>query len=276
MFPFGYYKEGRTFIRYLTNLVIMGRFLVFGSILMLFFTACNTEEQISFIASEPIKNSCEDCPEILINLPSAQPQTNQAGQKINKSLTDFAISILNYTDENLPDSLSAAIADFNKQYKDLKEDFPESIVRWEAKIKGKTSYQNKKFVSFLFDSYIFTGGAHGYGSTSFLNFDLQTGEKLTKESLLKNPEEFTALVESIFRKLNDLKPKDNINSTGFMFEDDKFHLPQSIGFDKQGIILIYNPYEIAAYADGQTKIQIPMDQARPFIKDNWLDQDAAR
>src|SRR5699024_3944633 len=213
---------------------------------------------------------------IAIDLPIAQPETTPEAQKINETLTEFAISILYYTDEDRPDSIADAIADFNLQYKKLKEAYPENIVPWEAKVKGEVSYENERFVSILFDSYVFTGGAHGYGSTSFLNFDLQTGEKLTEESLLKNPEEFTALVESIFRKQNELKPEDNINSSGFMIEDDKFHVPQSIGFDKQGIILIYNPYEIAAYADGQTKIHIPMDQARPFIKDNWLDQDTSR
>lgn len=253
----------------------MRRFFVFGSILTLFLTACTTEEKISFVQAEPIENNCNDCPKILINLPTAQPETKPEAQKINIALSDFAISILNYTDENLPDSLAAAVADFNLQYKELKEDYPENIVRWEAKIEGKASYKNEKIVSFLFDSYIFTGGAHGYGSTSFLNFDLKTGEELTEENLLKNPKEFTTYVETLFRKQNNLKPEDNINSTGFMFEDDAFHLPQSIGFDKQGIILIYNPYEIASYADGQTKIHIPMDQAKLFIKSIWLNTDTS-
>jgi len=251
----------------------MRRFFVLGSILTLFFTACSSEEKISFVQAEPIQNNCEDCPVIAINLPMAHPETKPEAQQINKALSDFAISILYFTDEDIPDSIPAAMADFNLQYKKLKENFPENIVPWEAKVEGRVSYQNEKFVSFLFDSYVFTGGAHGYGSTSFLNFDLTTGEELTEESLLKNPEEFTAYVETLFRKQNDLKPEDNINSTGFMFEDDAFHLPQSIGFDKQGIILIYNPYEIASYADGQTKIQIPMEEAKPYLKASWLETD---
>ncbi|WP_417363066.1 DUF3298 and DUF4163 domain-containing protein [Galbibacter sp.] len=253
----------------------MRRFLVFGSILALLFTACSSEEKISFVPAEPFENSCEDCPEITINLPSAQPETKPEAQQINKALSDFAISILYYTDEERPDSIPAAMEDFNLQYKELKENYPENIVPWEAKVKGEVSFRNEKIVSLLFDSYIFTGGAHGYGSTSFLNFDLATGEQLSEDDLLNNPKEFTTFVESIFRKQNNLKPEDNINSTGFMFEDDKFHLPVSIGFDEQGIILIYNPYEIASYADGQTKIYIPMDQAKPFIKSSWLEVEAS-
>src|SRR5690606_17931654 len=249
----------------------MCRFFVFSSIVMLLFTACSSEEKISFLKADPIENSCEECPNIRIALPEAQPETKPEAQKINKALSDFAISILYYTDEDRPDSISAAIADFNLQYNKLKEAYPENIVPWEAKVEGDVSFQNEKFVSFLFDSYIFTGGAHGYGSTSFLNFDIKTGEELSEEDLLKNPKEFTAFVETLFRKQNNLTPEDNINSTGFMFEDDKFHLPVSIGFDRQGILLIYNPYEIASYADGQTKIHIPMDQAKLYINDTWLD-----
>jgi len=249
----------------------MGRFFVFGSILTLFIAGCSTEEKISFTNIDPIENNCEDCPKIAIDLPIAQPETTPEAQKINETLTEFAISILYYTDEDRPDSIADAIADFNLQYKKLKEAYPENIVPWEAKVKGEVSYENERFVSILFDSYVFTGGAHGYGSTSFLNFDLQTGEELSEGDFFNNPKEFTAFVETIFREQNDLKPEDNINSTGFMFEDDKFHLPASIGFDNQGVILIYNPYEIAAYSDGQTTIQIPMDQAKAYINSSWLD-----
>lgn len=249
----------------------MRRFFVFGSILMLFFAACSKEEKISFTNTDPIENNCEDCPKIAIDLPIAQPETLPEAQNINEALREFAISILNYTDEDRPDSIADAIADFNLQYKKLKDAYPENIVPWEAKIEGEVSYENQKIVSIIMDSYIFTGGAHGYGSTSFLNFDTRTGKELSVEDIFINPEEFTVFVETIFRKQNDLNPGVNINSTGFMFEDDQFHLPQSIGFDQQGIILIYNPYEIASYADGQTKIHVPIAQAKPYIKPDFLD-----
>lgn len=254
----------------------MRRFFVFKLLSVLLFVGCSTEEKITFEHMEIVENNCEQCPKIQIDIPTALPQERPEAQKINKSLSDFSISILNYTDENLPDSIPAAVEEFNKQYKTLKEKFPESIMPWEATIKGEVSHNNSKFVSFIFDSYVYTGGAHGYGSTSFLNFDQQTGEELTAEAIFKDLKEFTAFVEGIFRVQNDLQDSDNINSSGFMFENDTFHLPASVGFDQQGIILIYNPYEIASYADGQTKIRIPMEKAEPYIQPKWLNTDASR
>ncbi len=253
----------------------MRRFFVSGMLSVLLLIACSTEEEITFEHLAIVENNCEQCPKIMIDIPTAQPIERPEAQKINKTLSDFSISILNYTDENLPDSIPAAVEEFNDQYKELKEKFPESIMPWEATIKGEVSHNNSKIISFVFDSYIYTGGAHGYGSTSFLNFDLQTGEELEAEALFKDLKEFTDFVEVIFREQNDLQPSDNINSSGFMFEGDVFHLPASVGFDQKGIVLIYNPYEIASYADGQTEIRIPLEKAEPYILPKWLNTDSS-
>ena len=113
-------------------------------------------------------------------------------------------------------------------------------------------------------SVIFTGGAHGYGSTSFFNFDPGTGETYEHRDLFTA--DFVRFAESSFRDRYDIPEGDPINSTGFWFENDTFHLPINIGITKEKVILIYNSYEIASYADGDFRFEFPLEEVAAFLK----------
>ncbi|MDG3583152.1 DUF3298 and DUF4163 domain-containing protein [Galbibacter pacificus] len=244
-------------------------FSIFIIVCTALFLGCENKETISYVNKDMVTDNCTDCPQVKINIPQAQP-ANAVTEKINTEINSFVIDVLNYSEEKKASTINEAIAIFRNDYKKLKERFPEDIVPWEASIKGGTSFKNGHFSSIKIESYVFTGGAHGYGSVSFLNFNDLTGEALSAEDLFTNVDAFVNYAEEAFRKQENLKPEANINSSGFMFENDAFHLPNSIGFNGQGIVLIYNPYEIAAYADGLTKIEIPYSKAEEFMKPEWL------
>ncbi|QLE01355.1 DUF3298 and DUF4163 domain-containing protein [Galbibacter sp. BG1] len=245
--------------------------------ILFLFISCDSEETLSFVNKDiPTENctdcpkNCTDCPKVTIQIPQAEPAV-EAASKINGTIEKFVINTLNYSEEKTSDSITTALSIFRSDYTQLKERFPEDIIPWEASIKGKVSFENENFASVKMDSYVFTGGAHGYGSVSYLNFNLQTGEELSAKDLLIDEKSFIDFAEKTFRKQEKISPEANINSSGFMFENDNFHLPNSIGFNENGIILTYNPYEIAAYADGLTKISIPFEEAKSFIKPKWLE-----
>lgn len=98
----------------------------------------------------------------------------------------------------------------------------------------------------------------------FLNFDPTTGKQYSQEELFTP--EFTDFIEDIFRKEQNIPAEENINSTGFWFENDTFHLPENIGFEEEKVILIYNSYEIAPYAAGDIYMEIPIEEVRPFLQ----------
>lgn len=49
------------------------------------------------------------------------------------------------------------------------------------------------------------------------------------------------------------------------FEENSFHLPASIGLTQNELILHYNPYEIASYADGPKTISIPIEELKNLL-----------
>ena len=79
----------------------------------------------------------------------------------------------------------------------------------------------------------------------FTNFSCCTSI-LDAVALLKDADAFTVFAESAFRKQYGISSDAPINSTGFMFEDNQFQLPQNMGLTPQGMVLHYNPYEAAS------------------------------
>jgi hypothetical protein len=83
--------------------------------------------------------------------------------------------------------------------------------------------------------------------------------------LFKDPGAFLEFAEASFRRQYSIPEDAPINSTGFMFEDNLFRLPRNIGFENEGIVLHYNPYEAASYADGALVLEFPMEQVGGFL-----------
>ncbi|ETN94547.1 hypothetical protein P278_24900 [Zhouia amylolytica AD3] len=223
---------------------------------ILAFISCNSDG-IKLTTEAINSKSCKDCAKVSINLPKATG--NFVADSINQHLNDYAIQVLNYTEEHTSESIKQEVENFVSEYQKMKKDFPDMAAVWEATIDGNVSYQTEDLISLQLDSYVYTGGAHGYGAVSYMNIDAKTGALLETKDLFTDFSAFKVLVEKKFRQIHNIPEKESINSTGFMFDNDVFELPQNIGYNEKGIVLIYNPYDIAAYAEGMIKIEIPFD-----------------
>ena len=235
-------------------------FLCLG--LLLF--ACEGEHLLQWHAREYLGQVCEQCPAVRVSVPEASPGT-QIGKVVNRSLSEEVIEWLDYDEEFQADDIPGAIASFEKGYEQLRQQFPDESIGWEAEIEGIISYESRQFLSIKLTGYIFTGGAHGYRSTRYLNFDVERGKELESWELFSDLSGFQALAEEAFRETHGIPEGSPINSTGFMFEENLFTLPENIGLEPEGLVLFYNPYEIASYADGNIILRIPLDRARPFL-----------
>jgi hypothetical protein len=55
---------------------------------------------------------------------------------------------------------------------------------------------------------------------------------------------------------------------GFEFPRNKFKLNDNYGFTRDGIVFVFNSYEIASYAEGPTEIIIPYKKIRDWLNTN--------
>lgn len=174
--------------------------------------------------------------------------------------------MLIYDDEIEATNIEEAIQSFKNGYLELKKIYPDEPVGWEANIAGTVTYENEEILSIQVNSYTFTGGAHGLSLTRFLNFDKGQGLEIETMELFKNSLEFQSFAESKFREQEKIPTLGSINATGFMFENDEFYLPQNIGLTQEGLLLFYEQYEIASYADGPIILTLPYKELKPFLK----------
>ncbi|WP_298504204.1 DUF3298 and DUF4163 domain-containing protein [uncultured Maribacter sp.] len=227
-------------------------------------TSCKDESLLSF---EPIvieEAECDTCPVVKINIPKAL-ENDKIDNAINTAIREEIITLLNFDESVEINSIKTAISSFKNGYSDLMKKFPEESTKWEASITGAVSYEDKNVISIMLTSYLFTGGAHGYTSTRFLNFNKKKGVELENWELFNTDFDFVKFAELKFRIQEDISQNAPINNTGFMFEDDSYSLPANIGYTKNGLQLLYNQYEIASYADGPITLTIPYSEVKKYL-----------
>jgi hypothetical protein len=233
-------------------------------LLMLLSAGCGKEEKLVFEEKIYQGEQCSGCPEIRVKVPLALDK-RKISETVNYALKEEVVSLLAFEEEQQPEDIPEAVSSFRNGFEKLQIEFPDETVPWEADIEALVTFENKELLSISLNSYIFTGGAHGYGATRFLNFKKKSGQEVDNSELFKNQKIFVEFAEDQFRIQHNIPPDQPINSTGFMFERNEFYLPENIGFTENGLKLLYNPYEVASYADGTIELLLPYREIAKYL-----------
>jgi hypothetical protein len=211
-----------------------------------------------------VGEQCKDCPEVHIEIPGALKK-DRLSKAVNTAMREEIIFLLNFDDHSDAATITEAVTAFTKGYREISSRFHDEDTGWKARIKGEVSYEDPRMLTIKMDSYLYTGGAHGYEATRFLNFDKQKGNELQDWELFADREDFLRYAELQFRMQEKIPEGEPINSTGYMFERDTFYLPQNIGFTQDGVKLLYNEYEVASYADGPVELLLPYKEVKKYL-----------
>jgi hypothetical protein len=208
-----------------------------------------------------------NCPSIKIQFLKASGN-NQKSQKVNRHIEGTLIDLVAAAedDRSYIAHVSEAVQFFIEDFKKFRQDFGNNYIDYDVDTFMQVSHQSESLVSIELNYYLFTGGAHGFNGTKFLNFNAKTGELLSNETLFKPTDEFIAICENKFRTLYQIPEDRSINATGFWFERDSFYLPDNIGFTETEMILYYNQNDIASYAEGPIVMSIPIEDVVQFLE----------
>lgn len=228
-------------------------FFIFVCLFIL--VSCKNDPLIAF---KETTISTDENSTVEVNIPLAEGNTEMA-QSINKTIKNSVIYALQIGAQNMitSKSIEESIKAFDKDFHDFLNDFPESEQHWEAQIDGDVMHQSEDIISIAITSYVDTGGAHGSLNISFLNFNAQTGKTILNTDLFKDKKAFYNLAKSYFLA--------NVSAKDSLFEPEKFVLPANIGYTVDGIILLYNTYEIADYSEGVIEFTIPYDKVNSLL-----------
>lgn len=239
-------------------------------IFSLLFISCSSslKEPIEITIDQSSLTECATaaCPEVLVEYIQYDIDAKKT-RALNDSINNFIINSLNLGDPAavaIAKNPNEAIQHFIKDYWRDTSEFPE-INEYEAEVIVVENFRSEDVVSIEMSQYSYTGGAHGYNSISFLNVDSKTGEVITNKQLIKDQDALTVLAENKLRETYKLSKTDNINAGVFWFENDTFYLSNAIGINNENLIIHYNSYEIASYADGSIDIELPLTEVAPLL-----------
>jgi hypothetical protein len=104
----------------------------------------------------------------------------------------------------------------------------------------------------------YEGGAHGMREARFFVIDPERGRLLRLEDLAggENPGALRELAGAALRRSSGLGPGAPLTEAGF-FEEELGELPANFFPSPEGLVLHWDPYEIAPYALGPVRLLIP-------------------
>ncbi|WP_299365984.1 DUF3298 and DUF4163 domain-containing protein [Winogradskyella sp.] len=236
--------------------------ITFILVLFCFLNSCKSEYEAIAFATVAIENTYEA--QISANLDRATGN-DELSKKINTHIDETIVASLSDTINK--SNLETILKDFNQEYLDFKNDFPEaSEAIWELHIETEKTYQTETIISIAISTYEFQGGAHGNDRISFLNLNAETGDILSRDQMINNLEDFKTLAKIHFEK--SLKNREESARMEDFFFGKPFQLPENIGYSDDGLVLLYNVYEIASYDQGYTEFVIPFEEVEPYLKLN--------
>lgn len=116
-------------------------------------------------------------------------------------------------------------------------------------------------IDFLADAY--TGGAHGNYSSIMFCLDVKNKKQLVLSDIIKiDSNTLQGILERNLRKEYNIKAKDALSTVLF---DDFIKPNKNFYFNSNGIAFMYNPYEIASYAQGQIVVFIPYSDLKTYL-----------
>ncbi|MFV0391860.1 MAG: DUF3298 domain-containing protein [Paludibacteraceae bacterium] len=177
-------------------------------------------------------------------------------------------------DSILPKYSNVLAAEYKKSnepflQKILEDKHPSPIWQNEIVIQGVTMFSDDRILSYSYERYAFMGGAHGNTNRLLYNFDLHNARLFTEQSLFiddyKNS--ITQLIkQQIVEDNAEIESVANLNE--FNFFEAEIKPNNNFYVTGDGIVYVYNQYDIAPYSTGQIEVALSFERLKPILRPN--------
>ena len=187
--------------------------------------------------------------------------SDRLSRKIENAIGYDNPEIDGFTLEQMGDQF---VGDFER----FQVDFPDNGMGWYFKTMVQVNVTSDTLISLAASSEYFTGGAHGGYTVYFVNINPSTAEDVTLHTFLKPgfEEVLNSEGQKSFRQVRGLSEEASLAEEGFEFRDGIFAVNNNYGFSQEGIVFVFNSYEIAPYALGPTEFVVPWEALREWRK----------
>jgi hypothetical protein len=121
-------------------------------------------------------------------------------------------------------------------------------------------------LSIGFFRYNYSGGAHGNYFTTAVSYDLRTGQRLPYDAIFQPTAaaQLPALLDRAVRPLVGLQANEPLSKQLFVR---KMPVTHNVFLAPGGVVFIYQPYEIASFAQGEIRVFLPFSELRPLLRE---------
>lgn len=165
-----------------------------------------------------------------------------------------------------PNSPSEAAALFIGDYDDYHKEEPGALA-WYCQSEVATLLNRSGYLTIELTASLYTGGAHGMYGIVYSVFETENGKRLALSDLLLPGfgQQLDSLIDKRFRAMKGVGPDEPLNGRrGGLFENRIVHT-DNVALTDKGLTFLYNPYEIAPYAEGITAIELPWKELYPLL-----------
>lgn len=154
----------------------------------------------------------------------------------------------------------ARVAEFRRQ-------FPDAPAAWFDRRAIALHGDTLGIACFKYTHERYGGGAHPLTEVFYACFDAFSGHRLTLDSLVRpgmRPA-LDSLGERAFRQARAIPEGQNLKDAMFTFEGGRFELTDNVGVGAAGLVVEFNPYEVAPYVSGPTSFTLPWSEIAPLV-----------
>lgn len=242
-------------------LIVLG-FVGYGA--LIYFNPPKTE---NLSVKSEIKNISEKSAQYNYEVNADYPEFSglkniDAQNKINQDAKNFVIAT---ADKFKEDSKT------NCDFSNLPGPKPEWVCELDVAF-DNFNLTNDKILSVKIEYYQFTGGAHGGTTYEFLNYNIATGERINWQDVFKKNSDYLRII-SEYSKNNLgqqlLKPNEPLSDANWI---ERGTAPASenynsnVGFNNDGVAIVFQQYQVAAYAAGPQEVTVPYNQLKDAIE----------
>ncbi len=116
-------------------------------------------------------------------------------------------------------------------------------------------YNSKGYITIGIKEDSYGGGAHGYGYYRAVSYNLATAKQVTLNDFIKTPAQRAKFNQYVLQRM--INANKSIPSSYLVDEYAGVNAETPFYLRDEGIVLVYNPYELGSYASGIRELYVP-------------------
>jgi Protein of unknown function (DUF3298) len=218
--------------------------------------------------------TCSPTPCVKVDLGGTPSFIAQLAPEVETKIqTEIAAALYASIDvESATPSRDALLQEVDDRYREYSQ-ISDAPIDWSLTRRAVVLAETSEVVSVEVFSEGYLGGAHGFSDRILMTFDAQTGSRLSVGDIVDESSRgmLVRVIEAEFRRARKVERGQSLQDAGFfILPGQEMPISDNFAITSDGLQVQYNPYEIAPYSMGATRVLVPWEALEPLLKSGRL------